>query len=463
MSLTTNMKLLDLPPEVFQRIVGVLVKKHGLMAAWKVRGTSKAFKSYITYEVLATPSLYAYNKTRAGREILKHKLADFLYTRSIKLNGFVRAHVPEFIRDVMRAMEPWITGDEAASTLRRTLCRLFVRNYYDALKVVLTDVTKLHINHLNVIVASDKVNLIAAAAVTGNIEALRATAARSRNSLWTKSPAFGYPLDVALYAKNFDIVKAIAQQAITDQNETIINLDQDRRPEAEHLSFRQAICTCIELQRRDMFAYLLEKYVDAFGLPREACMADWLNKAVTYGRKYMLCLLIRFPNQAGISTSYKAFETACRLSKVSLLELFFTSVPTSPARLSVNQVYQSTNGPYSSTYPLMTAIQFAKPQHRRCIVKKLLELGADPNGPKYLAGLARPLQFGMYFDYANSILPLLEAGANPRLINDAGWTKAQRSKYGKVTVIGKALRVALKSHKKFKPTKGVKNFLAEVE
>jgi hypothetical protein len=36
----TNMQLLDLPPEIFQRIIGVLVKKHGLKDAWKLRGTS---------------------------------------------------------------------------------------------------------------------------------------------------------------------------------------------------------------------------------------------------------------------------------------------------------------------------------------------------------------------------------------------------------------------------------------
>jgi hypothetical protein len=76
------MELLDLPPEIFQRITHILVKKHGIAEAWKVRGTSskshvtmhlsknialiywisEAFQTYITYEVLATPSLYAYQR-----------------------------------------------------------------------------------------------------------------------------------------------------------------------------------------------------------------------------------------------------------------------------------------------------------------------------------------------------------------------------------------------------------------
>ncbi|CAN9275110.1 unnamed protein product [Alternaria alternata] len=423
---------------------------------------SEAFQTYITYEVLATPSLYAYNKTRAGREILQHKLADFLYTRSTKLNGFVRTHVPEFIRDVILIKESWITGDEAVSKLRRLLCELFACNCDGALTFVLTQTNKLNHHQIEALSVSSTVNLVAMAADLGDLYLLRTEAAKDRDSLWQESPAFGYPLDVAVYAGHFGVAKAIAQQAVTNQNEDVVDLHHRYGSRPEHISFRQAICTCIELQHCGIIDYLLHKYVEAFGFPTEACTAEWLDRAVTCGHKDMLRLLLCRPTQAGISTFYKAFETACRLSKVSLLHIFFPYSLGGPGCLAINQVYPSSIKGYPSTYPLITAIRLAEGRRMTTIIKKLLELGADPNGPKYRAGLRRPLYLATTGECVSGILSLLDAGANPYLINDARWIKVQRKRYGKQTSKGKALRIALKRYAKPKLAKGVEGFLAEV-
>ena len=168
--------------------------------------------------------MYAYNKTRAGREILKHKLAEFLYTRSTKLNDFVRAHVPELISGVMLSKKSWIPDNKTTSTLRRVLCELFVRNCDGALTCVLTDMNKLNISHKKVITASSTVNLIATAAAIGDLGGLRHDTVKNKDLLWRMSPAFGYPLDAAVYAGHFGVVKAIAQQAITGQDEDVVDL-----------------------------------------------------------------------------------------------------------------------------------------------------------------------------------------------------------------------------------------------
>jgi hypothetical protein len=191
-------------------------------------------------------------------------------------------------------------------------------------------------------------------------------------------------------------------------------------------------------------------------------MAEWLDRAVTCGHKDILRLLLYCPTQAGISTFYKAFETACRLSKVSLLHIFFPYSLGGPGCLAINQVYPSSIKGYSSTYPLNTAIRLAEGRRMITIIKKLLELGADPNGPKYRAGLRRPLYLATTGECASGILPLLDAGANPYLINDARWIKVQRKRYSKQTSKGKALRIALKRYAKSEPAKGVEGFLAEV-
>jgi hypothetical protein len=238
------MELLDLPPEIFQRITHILVKKHGIAEAWKVRGTSskshvtmhlsknialiywisEAFQTYITYEVLATPSLYAYQKTRSGREILKHKLADFLYTRSTKLNGFVCTHVPNFINRIMYITGSWITGDQAISTLRRIICELFVRNCDGALRLVLIDTNKLSIQDKRALTANSAANLIATAAAIGDLHFLRRVAAKDEDLLWNESPAFGCPLDAAIYAQQFGVAKTIAQQAVANRNKDVVDV-----------------------------------------------------------------------------------------------------------------------------------------------------------------------------------------------------------------------------------------------
>lgn len=155
---------------------------------------------------------------------MKHKLADFLYTRSAKLNGFVLAHVPELISGVMLSKKSWIPDDKTTSTLRRILCELFVRNCEGALTCVLTDMNKLSMNHKKLIAESSTVNLIATAAAIGDLSGLRHDTANHKDLLWRLSPAFGYPLDVAVYAGHFGVVKAIAQQAITGQDEDVVDL-----------------------------------------------------------------------------------------------------------------------------------------------------------------------------------------------------------------------------------------------
>ncbi|CAN9171052.1 unnamed protein product [Alternaria sp. RS040] len=444
------MELLDLPTEVFERIIRSL--------------NSEAFQTYITYDVLAAPSLFDYKKTRAGTQILKHKLADFLYTRSINLNGFVHALVPNFINRIMYISKSWITGDQAISTLRRVICELFVRNCDGALSFVLTGTNKPSIQDKQETMASSGANLIATAAAIGDLYILRIKAAEDKDLLWAKSPAFGFPLDVAVYAGHFGVAKAIAQQAVTNRNKDVVDNYRGYNLRSEHRSFRQAICTCIELQHRGMTHYLLEKYVEAFGSPTETCMAVWLNTAVTCGHEDILRLLLYVPTEVGISTLYRAFEAACHLSKVSLLYLFFRPSPNVPGRLAINRIYSWRDKNYASEYPLNTAMMVAEQRHMRGIIVKLLELGADPNGSKYRSHSGRPLRLAFDFDKCVSgILPLLDAGANPHLIDDDWWIELQWKRFAETSVIGKALRKALKCHAKPKPAKEVEGFLAEVD
>ncbi|KAI4940470.1 hypothetical protein J4E86_010850 [Alternaria arbusti] len=428
--------------------MAVLVKKHGIAAAWRALGGSRAFRDFIKYAVLANPTLYAYLKTPAGRKILKEYLADFLFVRSKKLNGFVRSHVPDFIRDVVLAMSQWTANDVEETALRKALCEQFVRRHPDAFRYVTTRVSRLVGHYARSFSVTETANLVAAAAATGNLSALKHFARTEQRLLWSQSPAFGYPLDIAVYAGQDAVVKAIVQQAITNQSRKFAG-----RSYTEHYSFCEAIRTAIELKDIRMVKYLLSKYISAFGLAEEFCMKAWLKTTIEFGDEDVLKLILTVPSGYGPSIIYAAFETACRLAKPDLLHLLFGS-EVSQTTLSINHVQ-------GFTYPLLTAVEACATLEDAIFIKELLKLGADPNGPAYLADLDRPLVAAMRDSKTAACLILLEAGANPHLVACTRWVKRMRKLYPRDTEAGKALRKALKTCEKPKVARD-EDFLVEV-
>ena len=337
----------------------------------------------------------------------------------------------DFIRAILRAMGPWIVNDVEETALRRALCELFVRNHSDACRCVTTDFNKLGYYMPNTIRVTDTA-LIAAAAATGKLDALKHFVGANKCLLWSQSLAFGYPLDAAVYAGQDIVTKSIVKQAVTNQNRDVAGYSY-----SEHVSFRQAICTTIELEDHPMTTYLLAKYITAFGSATEACMKAWLDKAIQTNKEELLKLLLALPSQTGPSTIYAAFETACRLSKPDLLYLLF-GPHISQTTLLVNQIQ-------GSTYPLLTAVNACATAAAGVFIKSLLELGADPNGPAYLAGLERPLQAATRYGRSIACLVLLGAGANPYLVTpgSSAWVESVKKGYREDTRAGRAFREAL--------------------
>jgi len=290
--------------------------------------------------------------------------------------------VPDFIRGILRAMSRWTANDVEEAALRKALCELFV--------------------------------------------------GANKCLLWSQSLTFGYPLDAAVYAGQDVSTKALVQQAITNQNRDVAGYSY-----TEHVSFRQAICTTIELGDHSMTKYLLAKYITAFGSATEACMKAWLDKAIQISNEEILKLLLALPSQTGPSTIYAAFETACRLSKPDLLHLLFGS-QVSQTTLLVNHIH-------GSTYPLLTAVNACATPQAGTFIKSLLELGADPNGPAYLAGLERPLQAATRYGRSIACLVLLGAGANPNLVTpgSTAWVESVKKGYQEDTRAGRMFQEAL--------------------
>ncbi|RMZ69848.1 ankyrin repeat [Pyrenophora seminiperda CCB06] len=401
---STTMALLDLPPEIFQRIIAEHIKKYGVVAAWKLRGLSKAFRHYIDYEVLATPKLNAYLKHKAGRTILRNNMARFLFLRSHRLNGFVRDLVPNFIRDVMQRAESWISDDQARVALRRVLCELYVETDDLAYALITKGVEQTRwYQHVENIQVAKVINLIAAAAAAGSIEALRGFANHNHQLLWQYSPTFGYPIVAAAYAGQFEVVKALAEQAVTDKGLPSVLTHST----GEHSAFKHAICTAIEQGHDEMAKVLIENHGRVFGLATESCMAKWLDCAVTAGNKVITRLLQHIPNHGGEGLFYSAFRSSCKLENPDIIRIFFDE-----KRLEIN-------GVTAKGYPLRTAIM--ESYKSAVSVRALLALGANPDGPVYPGAFDRPLQVSLKMYRHQASIALLDAGANIHLIPDSVW------------------------------------------
>lgn len=382
-----------------------------------------AFRSYFEFEVLATPKMNAYIKDAAGRRILKNNLAKFLFLRSKKLNGYVRQFLPIFIRDMMHGARSYVNSDEAEAALRKVLCELLVETHASSYSCVVKDIDKYENGHFKYgIDADDYSNRVAAAAAAGSLEGLGNLAFKHRELLWNKSDAFGYPLNAAVHAGHFHVVKTLSQQAADDNSDPNAIL-----PEYSRQCFSKAILTGIDLQRLEFTQYLLKIYFDIFGFATEDCTHAWLRAAVRTGNENMTRTILASSTQAGTRCFYNAFKISCSLGRPNIARLFFEA-----DRLRVDEMV-------SHDYPLLTAIS----SDAISTVQVLLELGANPDGTKYLQNVYRPLSEGLLRKKSELCCLLLRHGANPYLIRSCCFICSQpfiNSDFGLAQLFQKALK-----------------------
>ncbi|KAF2249259.1 hypothetical protein BU26DRAFT_505316 [Trematosphaeria pertusa] len=98
------MELLDLPPEIFQRVVAMYVRRVGLCEAWKLRSVCKTFSVYLTEEVFGRQPMKVYFR-KSSNQLLKSGLAVYLECHTNALYGahetlptLIQKTVGEFMR-----------------------------------------------------------------------------------------------------------------------------------------------------------------------------------------------------------------------------------------------------------------------------------------------------------------------------------------------------------------------------
>ncbi|KAJ4310344.1 hypothetical protein N0V94_008495 [Neodidymelliopsis sp. IMI 364377] len=92
------MQLLDLPPEVFQRIIQIYVTDVRIRKAAKSRNVSRTFRDYINDEMFARQPVSAFVR-KVPKKLLKKNMALFLTHRVSALHG-----APDFLPSVIRKL-----------------------------------------------------------------------------------------------------------------------------------------------------------------------------------------------------------------------------------------------------------------------------------------------------------------------------------------------------------------------
>ncbi|KAH6633779.1 hypothetical protein C7974DRAFT_178031 [Boeremia exigua] len=123
------MLLLDLPPELFQRIIGIHATTVSARRAARAREVSKTFRDYINEELFARQSVSKF-KAREGKRLLKKNLALFLSYRAKALHG-APGFLPELIHATVEKLVDFVGSADLTARTRwtETVTQVIARRY----------------------------------------------------------------------------------------------------------------------------------------------------------------------------------------------------------------------------------------------------------------------------------------------------------------------------------------------
>ncbi|KAL1600543.1 hypothetical protein SLS60_006929 [Paraconiothyrium brasiliense] len=117
------MKLLDLPPEMFQRIVHVLVQQTEPQGAWKLRGVCRTFAAEIEYDIFAMQTQDAFASDPSRLFMRKHLWRYLFYRTKSILDA--DATVPDIINATISYLQGYGSegSNQTSDQLREALCK----------------------------------------------------------------------------------------------------------------------------------------------------------------------------------------------------------------------------------------------------------------------------------------------------------------------------------------------------
>ncbi|KAF2118043.1 ankyrin repeat-containing domain protein [Lophiotrema nucula] len=397
------MELLDMPPEMVQRVVGCYVSKFGVVQAWKTRSICRTWREYVEYEVLARQPVRAFTRqgSLSGREILRHNMATFVAYR-IKNPKGLNTFLPNFMNRMITALTQ-VAGDSNDATQNeyaKLLSHVFANTYEHAYHLIIVNPTKpINANKAAGFAEGMSANLIAAAAAIGSLDAIRHFVAQDSKALWDKSVAFGYPLAAAALAGRDDMVMILYKH--------LLAVRKAGADKSTYKCLTPAIDAAIRGCQYKVANFLLRAIINYSKPLISAAYAKLLIASVRTGNVKFVSLILDCGVLPTQHTLASAFTLAVKDNHEEIATYFCTG-----GHIRINKFMDD----YGVQSPLKTAVQ----RGRLELTKALLDMGAYPDGPSNIQEhhwyLHCPLEVAVKKRNVKIVQLLLECGAIPHLV-----------------------------------------------
>ncbi|KAF1935252.1 ankyrin [Clathrospora elynae] len=408
------MELLDLPPELLERVMVLYVKKYGIVEAWKIRKICKTFSIHIDRVIFAEQPISAFLRTKEhnARAILKNNLVSYLIHHTNNLAG-AHKFLPDFLNGMLEGLLEGLANNEKKNMKRtaylRLLCELLVKRSGDTVWSFVTMTSAASTNKMSSIkfAKSIEISKVAAAAAVGSLDALRRGLQNDRQRLWEESDAFGYPLTLAAEGNHVEIVQAIVKSFEEYQHKYPASMPKPY--------FMLAIDAAMTERFIGIAALLLKIYHKYFPVLPQRYFDTWLAQAILTGNHDLIRSVKALKTVGGTAGYVMGFRMACEQGDAQIARMFIDD-----GHLDINQGL-----PYD-TFPLEIAFNTGHAN----VVELLLRLGADPDGPHKRWPHARLLWTAIAENKDQMVKLLLDWGANPHLVQGDGDKTSRRFKTG---------------------------------
>ncbi|KAF2118042.1 hypothetical protein BDV96DRAFT_630490 [Lophiotrema nucula] len=437
---TIAVMLLDLPPEMLQRVITCYVKTAGVLEAWKSREACRTFRDYVSEEILARqpPEVFRYKRkgTKAAQKLFDHNAAAILGYRVNSLYG-VNRFIPFYIRDVVSELMD-VDGninDGRRQKYTQILSKLLVANYPCVGSLLRTDPSKpVPRGIMGPLDAENSQDLLVAAAAVGDLDALQHFIAMMddeepeqatqwsngphQSPLWRYSKTFGYPLAAAAYAGNEDIVKAVYKLILIRKSKV------EYMSSAEAATYQTVVesgitqaCQSLNFRISD---FLLSHFRKDFEKFTENGFRTLLSTTVRWRSKDEVVNILNIGHSATRKTYTDAFFSALRDREDDIVLLFIEK-----GLIHTNHLFDCGDCPLSA----------AVARGRLPIVRRLLDAGASPDGATYGGWRSRtgyPLWQAARKGDSKMVKLLLDRGADLHLVKRL-WDNKHNAEDWKIT------------------------------
>ncbi|KAF2118055.1 ankyrin repeat-containing domain protein [Lophiotrema nucula] len=393
------MKLLDLPPEIFQRIISEHVTQVGIWEAWKHHTVCDTFAVYIKEEIFRRQPIEAFLHNSQSRRLLRSNLVLYLEYHSVALFG---AHplLPSVIKKTVdRLLSAFHEESEVVrAKLTKTVATVFLENSYHScywlvIEPSLQEISEVAENAdadvaLCVAVATQRVDLVEHVLDQGAC-------------IWKATYLFGYPLDFAARFGNINIVQLLLSHAETHS--------QDLLPDIARKIVHRGIMAAGHKIYWNIAIVLAKWLVRVLGLPPKSTCTTWFCKAFSADSLDFLRALLDFGYDARLASLYR----------YHFLSNSWDDFTVHVMRLLLDRHILDKGELYAIRDPdgehhTGTLLDFAALRRNVDMVSALVADGADPDGRLDNRGIrSYPLRTALTWAKPNIVKVLLQAGADP--------------------------------------------------